>query len=241
MEIRILHLYYDLMNLYGEYANVSVLERFLLQQGAQVKTDRLSLYDVIDFSVYDLVYIGSGTESKQLIALENIMKYKSGIKDAYRNGTIFLATGNAFELFGKSITTPDGEKLDCLGLFDFYTEVTDKQRTLEDQVCASVSDEVKAVGFINKASEIFGVEAPMFKVIGGSGNNKNETTEGIAVNNFYGTHLTGPLLIKNPHMAEFFVRMLCDKKSIEFRGMDCENEKKVHDIILRALIERFAR
>lgn len=241
MEIRILHLYYDLMNLYGEYANVSVLERFLLKQGAEVKVDKLSLYDEVDFSEYDFVYIGSATERKQLIALENIMKYKSEIKDAYENGTVFLATGNAFELFGKSITTPTGEKLDCLGLFDFYTVVTDKQRALDDQVCDGVFSEIKAVGFINKASETFGIEKPMFKVTGGIGNNKNEITEGIAVNNFYGTHLTGPLLVKNPYVAEYFVRLLCDKKGIEFIGIDQENEKKAYDITLNALTERFAR
>lgn len=241
MEIRILHLYYDLMNLYGEHANVSALERFLLQQGADVKVDRLSLYDEVDFSVYDFVYIGSATERKQLIALENIMKYKSQIKDAYQNGTVFLATGNAFELFGKSIKTPSGETLDCLNLFDFYTEVTDKQRTLEDRVCNALFIETKAVGFINKASEIFGIETPMFENVSGSGNNKSETTEGIAVNNFYGTHLTGPLLVKNPYIAEFFVRLLCDKKEIKFRGIDSKNEIKAYEITLNALTERFAR
>ena len=241
MEIRVLHLYYDLMNLYGEYANVSVLERFLLQQGADVRIDRLSLYDEVDFSVYDFVYIGSATERKQLIALENIMKYKSQIKDAYQNGTAFLATGNAFELFGKNIKTPSGETLDCLGLFDFCTEVNDKQRTLEDQVCDGIFSEIKAVGFINKASEIFGIETPMFKVVSGCGNNKNEATEGIAVNNFYGTHLTGPLLVKNPDIAEFFVKLLCNKKGIEFSGIDSENEKKAYKITLNALMERFAR
>ena len=32
MEIKILHLYYDLLNLYGEYGNVSALERYLENQ-----------------------------------------------------------------------------------------------------------------------------------------------------------------------------------------------------------------
>ena len=57
--MKILHLYYDLMNLYGEYANVSALERYLRQQDIEAVTDKKSLYDDIDFlNVYAISKAG---------------------------------------------------------------------------------------------------------------------------------------------------------------------------------------
>lgn len=232
--MKILHLYHDLMNLYGEYANVSALERYLTQQGADVTVDKKSLCDDIDFSDYSFIYIGSGTEIKQLIALENIMKHKEALLKAYESGAVILATGNAFELFGRKIVSPDKTENEALSFFDFYTEVTDKQRTLLDQVC-TFGDGNKAVGFINKASQSFGIKNPMFTVSRGEGNNKSEMTEGIVEGSFYGTHLTGPCLIKNPLLAEFFVKLLCEKEGIEFKGLSCEYEMKAYKMNLSEL------
>lgn len=238
--MKILHLYYDLMNLYGEYANVSALERYLKQQGIAVETDKKSLYDDIDFSKYGFIYIGSGTEKKQLIALSNIMQRKDAIRAAYESGAVILATGNAFELFGKKIISPDGKESEALGFFDFFTKVSQNERTLTDQVCTCPSGE-KAVGFINKASEIFGIKSPMFTVLFGEGNNKEEKTEGICENNFFGTHLTGPCLVKNPHIAEYFVKLICEKEGTEYKGIECEYEKKAYEITLSELLGRFGK
>lgn len=232
--MKILHLYFDLMNLYGEYANVSALERYLKQQDIEVTVDKKSLGDEIDFSGYSFIYIGSGTEMKQLIALDDIKRHKAFLKAAYDNGTIILATGNAFELFGQKIISPDKTENEALGFFDFYTEVTDKQRVLLDQVCICPGGE-KTVGFINKASQIKGVKTPMFVVTRGEGNFDGDKSEGIIEKTFFGTHLTGPCLVKNPHMAEFFVRTLCEKEGVPFKGLSCEYEMKSYEINLREL------
>ena len=55
--MKLLHLYYDIMNLYGDYANVSAMKRILEKSGEQVTVDRLTLGDSVDFSQYDFVYI----------------------------------------------------------------------------------------------------------------------------------------------------------------------------------------
>lgn len=238
--MKILHLYYDLMNLYGEYANVSALERYLKQQEIDVTVDKKSLYDEIDFSEYAFIYIGSGTEMTQLIALENLMERKDALRSAYESGAVILATGNAFELFGSKIVSPDKTEQEALAFFDFYTEVTDKERTLLDQICVCPAGD-KAVGFINKASQTFGIKNPMFTVLHGEGNSKGDKGEGIIENTFFGTHLTGPCLVKNPLMAEFFVKMLCEKEGKEFKGLSCEYEMKSYNINLSELESRFGK
>lgn len=238
MEVKILHLYHDLLNLYGEYGNVCALERYLKSQDVDVKTDKLSLYDSVDFANYDFIYIGSGTEEKQLIALDDLKANKSDIVTAYENGTIILATGNSFEMFGRSITTPDGKMIDGLGILDIDTAVTDKQRTLTDQVCTAQFLSEPCVGYVNKASETKSDETPMFTVSFGAGNSKSDKNEGAVKNNFYATHLTGPCLVKNPQLLEYFVSLLAKKKGFDLKKIDLEYETKAYKITLEALKNR---
>ncbi len=238
MTIKILHLYHDLLNLYGEYANVGALERKLKSCSVDVEIDRLSLYDEVDFSSYDFIYLGAGTEEKQLIALDDLKKKKSDVVSAYESGTLILATGNSFEIFGKSITTPDGTKIDALGILDTDTVVTDKQRTLTDEIVKADFLENECVGFINKASSTVSNEKPMFTVIFGEGNSKQDKTEGVVKNNFYGTHLTGPCLIKNPNLCDYFVSLLASKKGFEIKKIECEYETKAYKMTLEALKNR---
>ncbi len=240
MEIRILHLYHDLLNLYGEYGNVSAVERYLKNQGVDVKVDKLSLYDHVDFSSYDFIYLGSGTEEKQLKALDDLKNNKSDIVSAYENGTVILATGNSFEIFGKSITSPDGTKTDGLSWFDMETTVTDKQRTLTDEVCTAEFLTSQCVGFINKASETKSHEKPMFSVDFGAGNSKQIKEEGIVKGNFYGTHLTGPCLIKNPHLLVYFASLIAKKKGFEIKPTELKYETKAYKVTLESLKSRMA-
>ena len=76
MEITIGHLYYDLMNLYGEIGNIKVLTYHLKNQGIKVNIKNLSIDDNINFDELDLIYIGSGTNNNQLLVLNDILKYK---------------------------------------------------------------------------------------------------------------------------------------------------------------------
>ena len=236
--MKILHLYDDLLNLYGEYANVKALARCLEKEGAAVEVVRASLYDAVDFAGLDFIYMGSGTERKQLLALEDLQKRAPALRKAWENGTVILATGNAFELFGKSLTSPDGKAHPGLGWFAFTTKVEDK-RFLADQICTFGNGE-KAVGFINKSSEIFGVKSPLFTVDYGIGNHEGDKEEGILEKNFFGTHLTGPCLVKNPFLMSFFVKMLCEKAGISFKPLDLPYETKAYQVTLNALTERFS-
>lgn len=241
MKIRILHLYHDLLNLYGEYGNVCALERFLSNQGAEVEVDKLSLYDEVDFSDYDFIYIGSGTEEKQLKALEDMKNNKSDIRSAYDKGTIILATGNSFEMFGKTITTPDGSRVDGLGWLDIETTVNDKQRTLTDEICSAEFLDKPCVGFINKASEIISKEKPMFVSDFGTGNSKQDKNEGVVKGGFYGTHLTGPCLVKNPHLLAYFAGFVAEKKDLSLKPLELKFEARAYEITLEALRGRMNR
>ncbi len=204
--MKILHLFHNLMNLYGEYANTLALARELENSGVLVEIEKQSVGDKFDFSNADLIYIGSGTEKNQKAALEELKPYKAELSAALDRGAVVLATGNSFELFGKKITDKKGREFEGLGFFDFTVTESDK-RTVTDSLCEFDGKEI--IGFVNKASEISGIKNPLFAVKQGAGNSKDDAfAEGIHEGNFYGTHIIGPLLIRNRSMAEYFANLL---------------------------------
>ncbi len=217
MEIRILHLYYDLMNLYGENGNIRALKKHLCDQGFDVKIDKLSLYDEIDFSNYDVFYSGSGTESNQKYALSHLRKYSDGIRELINAGKIFLFTGNSFEILGQKITVDNLDTYKGLGIFDFNVEEDLKNRITGDVIANFDEIDKPLVGYINKCSRIYEIDKPLFKLNLGPGNEKNCGYEGIRVDNFFGTHITGPILLKNPGFMKYFVNLICSSINSEFQ------------------------
>ena len=85
MNIVVGHLYYDLMNLYGDNGNIKVLKYNLEKQGINVTIKKLSLDDKIDFNKLDMIYMGSGTEENRKIVLNDILKYKNMTKEEILN------------------------------------------------------------------------------------------------------------------------------------------------------------
>lgn len=210
--MKILHLFYDLMNLYGDYGNVKALERALAKKGENVEVLQQSVGDELDLTDADIVYIGSGTERNQKVALEYLQNYKDAVSAALER-SIVLATGNSFEMFGKKIT--GGKQYSGLGLFDFEVRET-SERIVTDSVAEFEKFPDKdVIGFVNKASLISlgASEKPLFKVKQGAGNSDTQTgSEGIVNKNFYGTHIIGPLLIRNEFLAEYFAELAVSLK-----------------------------
>lgn len=239
MSIQLLHLYPDLMNLYGEYANVAALRRSLERQGAEVAVRTGTLYEDIDFSGADFLYMGAGTESAQLTALEDLRRYEGAIRAALERDAVVLATGNAMELFGRSITGPDGAEHAGLGLFPFRTTVSGTERIQGDCLAAGAATGQAAVGFVNKASQTAGVAHPLFRMEHGPGNDAGTAEDGVWEGTFYGTHLIGPLLVKNPHINRYFTELLCQRASLPYQPQDCPHEQRAYEVTLHALQERF--
>lgn len=89
----IAYLYGELLNLYGNDGNVRMLVQKLTELGVEAEVRFVSVEDVPDFSQYDIVYMGSGTESNQRIAIEALRPYREEINDAIEEGRVFLITG----------------------------------------------------------------------------------------------------------------------------------------------------
>ncbi|MCL2339643.1 MAG: hypothetical protein FWC59_01930 [Actinomycetia bacterium] len=124
----ILQLYGDLLNLYGENGNPRVLAAALRAAGRSVELQNQSLGDQLDFAGASLVYIGCGSEAKQLLALAHLRTYLPALRDYLQRGGLLLATGNAADLFGSQIIPSSGPALPALGLFDYQaTQLAERQ------------------------------------------------------------------------------------------------------------------
>ena len=191
MTITIGHLYYDLLNLYGEIGNIKALEYHLENQGIKVIIKNLSIDDEIDFNKLDLIYIGSGTENNLKLAKEHLDKYKEKITKQIKNNKFFLITGSATNLF------TDYENLN-LKLIDKDKRIT-KEVTLKSNI-----NNTTIYAFINRNGLITTKENNLFQ------------EEGLKINNFYLTNLIGPLLVKNPKFLEYFIKKLIRSKNKKF-------------------------
>ena len=100
--IKIAHLYYDLMNYYGEQGNVLALKTAIEYAGFKANVKTLSVDDEIDFEKYDIFYMGMGTKRNQEIVRKDILKYKDKIENVI-DKKMFIMTGNSYELFCKKI------------------------------------------------------------------------------------------------------------------------------------------
>ena len=218
MELTILHLFPDFMSLYGEYANVAVLRRQLESLGVNVTVRAVTCEDNLDFIGADLIYMGAGTERKQKVALEKLLPSASELRAATADeGAVILFTGNAMETLGASITDASGKVWPGLALADFTTVETDK-RTPGDVVGVSAvwDSPNPIVGFMNKCSITHDIRTPLCKKLTlGFGNETEHGAEGYVSGNVFGTHITGPVLVKNPQFLHFITARLFQQKGWE--------------------------
>ena len=202
MDIRIFHFYPDLMSLYGSYANVAVLKRYLEALGCAVSVERVLPGQTTDLTGTDFLFMGAGTERSQKAALVDFLRYGEAVKTAAESGVTMLFAGTAMELLGKSITDDTGKVYDGIGLAGF-TAVQGKKRFVEDVYGHTDLYPEAVVGFMNKCSVIQGVETPLLTDLAlGFGNSGGKTPEGFHWKNVFASELTGPILVKNPRLLD---------------------------------------
>ncbi len=122
MELKICHLYPDVLNLYGDRGNILCLQKRLEWRGIECGVDYVKLGDHNDLTGYDLFFIGGGQDFDQEILLEDL-RVKKGpeIRAALEDGRTFLCICGGYQMMGHYYETADGEKCEFLGAIDFYT------------------------------------------------------------------------------------------------------------------------
>ncbi len=226
-------LYPEFNNLFGDRGNCEYLEMKLEKAGYQVEVVNTSLFNKPRFceSQVDFLLIPPCGEKQQLVQLEVLKGYKAEIQSRIENGSVTLATGNAFELFGDYIEDAKGEKHKCLGVFPYYAKQFSRLRYNDCSV--GEFDDMQIVGFKNLLSHSYGENPnPFLKMKKGMGMNKDTKIEGVHKNKFFATYHTGPLLPLNPQFTEYLIKLV----DADYIMHPTEYEIKAYESRLKDLI-----
>lgn len=209
--MKLYHMFPDLMNLYGDYGSLAVLQQALARAGVTAEVVKVRPGGDPDLSGADFLYMGPGAEPARNAALAHLRPWGEALRAALlEESTPALFTGNAWSLLGRSLTLSGGETVDGLGLFDYVT-VESADRCTGDAIArpapGSGLPPLPCVGFLNRCDVVRGVETPLFTLDMGRGND-GDAAEGFAHGSLLATHLTGPLLVKNPHLLDHVLTLL---------------------------------
>lgn len=245
-ELKILYLYPDILELYGDFGNIQVLKYRLEKRGIKASITPYSIGDTApDFTKFDLVFSGGGADQEQGILSEDLIKYKDNIKEAVKNGVFFLLICGSYQLFGKYYKSADGNIIPGLEIFDYYTEaIQDRQKRCIGNIVINTKlndKETKVIGFENHGGQTFNIDTPFGDVLYGNGNKFGDTKEGFMKQNVIATYLHGPLLSKNPELTDYIIKYCLDRKYNEDIILDPLNddfENKCREQLLNRFLNR---
>ncbi len=209
--LRVLSLYPELMNIYADRGNITVLRARCEWRGLGFEHRAATLGESFDPEAHDLVYIGGGQDRDQAaVALDMVQTKREALEAAADRGSVVLAVCGGYQLLGSSYRLGD-EELPGVGLVDLRTVREDGPRLIGN--CAIESDLGSGpriiAGFENHGGRTYlgpGAE-PLGRVIKGHGNNGADRTEGVRRANVIGTYLHGPLLPKNAWLADRLIEL----------------------------------
>jgi CobQ-like glutamine amidotransferase family enzyme len=204
--VRLCHLYPAEMNIYADRGNIAVLRRRLEWRGLALEVHERGLGDPIVPGAHDLYYLGGGQDRDQAVVADDLARTKgSAIVSAIEDGAAMLAVCGGYQLAGRGYVGVDGAAMPGIGLLDAET-VAGTTRLIGDVLLqARLGGEAHEVaGFENHAgrTHLGSGATPFGRVIAGYGNDGESGDEGVTRLRAIGTYLHGPLLPRNPWVAD---------------------------------------
>ncbi len=240
MIIRIGHLYPDMLNLYGDRGNIIALTVRMKSRGIDVQTDAITMGKAFNADDYDILFIGGGQDFEQDVLLDDLKKGKDiEINRAIQNGTPLLAICGGYQMLGKYYKTYDGKMLEYMGALDFYTE--GKEERMIGNYAYKTKEGIEVVGFENHSGRTYLGKCiePLGTIIKGYGNNGEDGTEGVRYKNTFGTYSHGPVLPKNPQLADLLISKAIENKygKTELAPLDDSLEEKAKEQVMKLYIK----
>ncbi len=242
-KLRILHMYPDMLDLYGDSGNMEIISYRCKKRGIDVSIDKYSLGQgsSTDFTSYDLIYLGGGADFEQQLLADDLLSCRDNIMEAYKKGTFILMICGGYQLMGQYYKDSNGKKIPGLGLFDYYTVAsTDKSKRCIGNIVIETEiggEKYKVIGFENHGGMTENVASPFGTVLFGNGNSFGSKSEGYFEKNVIATYLHGPLLSKNPKVSDYIISY-CLSRGGNIRPLEPLNdtlEEKCREVMLERL------
>jgi CobQ-like glutamine amidotransferase family enzyme len=206
VKIRVGHLYPDYLNIYADRGNMAVLAQRAAWRGHEIEIQAVSMGDVLQPAAYDLLYVGGGQDREQALVAVDLAAKADPIREAAAGGAAVLAVCGGYQLLGRSYRERDGVELRGIGLFPLRT-VAGERRMIGDVLLDCEWSGRTLAGFENHAGRTRLDEGalPLGRVVHGFGNDGESGFEGCRVGRAIGTYLHGPLLPRNPWLADWLL------------------------------------
>ncbi|MGI5920680.1 MAG: type 1 glutamine amidotransferase [Syntrophomonadaceae bacterium] len=240
-EFRIAHMYPDLMNLYGDRGNLVCLQQRLAWYGHKCKIQNISLGDKLEFDKIDMIFMGGGSDREQGLVYRDLLGKADNLLMKINSGLPVLCICGAYQLLGKSYRSWEGSDMAGLGFFDFFTAGRKSRLIGNILINTNISGKAETVvGFENHGGRTYFNDSrlqPFGTVVKGYGNNGEDKTEGLVFKNLLGTYLHGPLLPKNPAIADWYIRNMAARKGVKItRVIDDKIENFAHQQVKQKIL-----
>lgn len=241
-DLKIGWLYPELMSTYGDHGNVIVLQKRCALRNIETETIELNVgFSEYDLKRCDILLMGGAQDKQQEVVAKDLFEKKDSLQKMMEAGTPGLYICGAYQFLGNYYKEANGNIIKGLGVFDLYTESPGEntQRLIGNMVFAT-KDFGKVVGFENHGGRTYlGKIVPFGEVIRGFGNNGKDNTEGAMLKNSIGTYSHGPILPKNPLVADYLIKKALEVKynrQIELEKLDDTLEQKARLAIAKRLL-----
>lgn len=240
MKLVVAHLYPELMGIYGDRGNVLALARRASWHGHEVEVRHLTRGERPSLESVDVLVLGGGQDKEQVVVCEDLQgPLGQELKAAIEDGLVVLSICGGYQLLGHYYQPHRGDKLPGLSVFDAYT-VAGPERFIGNVVISSPllpAGRQTVVGFENHSGLTYlgPGSQPLGTVLKGKGNNSQDGTEGAVCRNCFGTYLHGPVLPKNPALADHLLSLALARRYgvVPLTQLDDRLEVAAHEAAAR--------
>ena len=233
--LRVAHLYPEHLNIYADRGNMMVLQRRCAARGVGFELVGCGIGDALPSA--DLYYLGGGQDRDQALVADDLVRRADGLRSAVDAGAVVLGVCGGYQMLGSSYRGQHGEQIPGVGLVDLVTEAGPTRMIGNIAVeCDLEGRSQVVVGFENHAGRTWlgpGVQ-PLGRVVHGNGNNGQDGGEGVLAGNVIGTYIHGPLLPKNPELADWLIGRALARRvgPVELEPLDDRLAHEAHRVAL---------
>jgi lipid II isoglutaminyl synthase (glutamine-hydrolysing) len=246
MRIVVGHLYPDYLNIYADRGNIAVLTHRAALRGHDLDVREIGVGDPVEQGVHDLFYVGGGQDREQALIAPDFAAKGEQLREAVAGGAAVLAVCGGYQLLGSFYRDRLGNELPGAGLLPLHT-VAGEKRMIGDVLleCGWAGGRTLA-GFENHAGRTLleaGAE-PLGRVVAGYGNDGESGQEGCRAGRVLGTYLHGPLLPRNPWLADWLLAQSLAHRTgdePELGRLPDDLEREAHEVSARRARERGGR
>jgi CobQ-like glutamine amidotransferase family enzyme len=242
------HLFPDYLNIYADRGNIAVLHARAAWRGYELEVRALGAGAEIQPGEHDLFYVGGGQDREQALIAPALAALAPALHEAFEGGAAFLAVCGGYQLLGRFYRDQSGAEQPGVGLLPLHTIAGSRRMIgdvlLECELEPGVRQTV--AGFENHAGRTIldeGAE-PLGRVVSGFGNDGQSGYEGCRVGRAIGTYLHGPLLPRNPSLADWLLAQAIAHRTgtePELEPLADELEEQAHAVSARRAESRGGR